>query len=75
MMKLNIHNVAHIQIDHYHHYKENGGLNFVSSTYYYYDKSDTCIGTLTVYSSDYIPVKESHTFFHGDKMNGRGGIQ
>jgi len=75
MMKLNIHDVARVQIDYYHHYKENGGLNFVTATSYYYDNTDTCIGTVTMYSSDYIPVKESHNFMHGNKMNGYGGIQ
>jgi len=72
MMKLNIHDVVRIQIDHYHHFREAGGLNFITSTYYYYDKDDTCIGTVTLYSSDCPSVKESHNFLHGNKMNGYG---
>jgi len=70
MIKLNIHDVARIQIEHYHHYREAGGLHFVASTYYYYDKDDTFIGNLTLYSPNYISVKENHTFLHDNKTNG-----
>jgi len=56
MINLSIHGVAHITVDHDPHYNTRGGLDFIVSTYSYYNKDETCIGTVTVYSSDSVPV-------------------